>query len=354
MRWLERRSLTLTHTQPDCVPSAVPSQKEVTHMSAFADLTRFSVVPRSSSQFTIYQFSNGSKDTTAQYGDNLVYYNWNLGDQQVIDSSGGGRLTSAPAAVLSGTSLYVVARGLNGNIWHLNGGMDWSQLPGGELVSAPAICREKVSNGNIIHVFAVAKNNQLAHSSRDAAATGQWTDWTGSFNGSESIPNLPGGMKSAPAVASPPAGGRIDIVAQGQDNKIYHLFYDRVSNTWAKQWKDLNGISTSAPTLCWAGDFLHVFTRGLDERVWHKYKDGAGWHDPFNYQNEMGWGADAGVPPPTSVTHSSPVAVSVSPSTIDLFIVGGNTAVWHSRWNGSWQPWKMISIFSKSYPAKIA
>ncbi|HEX8091047.1 MAG TPA: hypothetical protein VF762_19490, partial [Blastocatellia bacterium] len=202
-----------------------------------------------------------------------------------------------------------------------------------------------------------ALNNQLAHSWRDVKG-GQWTAWTGSFNGSESIPNLPVGMKSAPAVASPVTGGRIDIVAQGQDNRIYHLSYDRSSNTWAPQWHDLHSTSTSAPTLCWWGtNTLHVFTRGLDKRVWHKYFDWSqeggvgGWHNPNNYKDDVGWGDDAGAPP-NSVTHSSPVAVSVKPGVIDLFAVGWNMAVWHSRWDGSsWQKWNPIYIKNKLYPA---
>jgi len=40
--------------------------------NAFADLTRFSVVTRSESSFTIYQRGEGSEKTRTTYGDNLV------------------------------------------------------------------------------------------------------------------------------------------------------------------------------------------------------------------------------------------------------------------------------------------
>jgi hypothetical protein len=315
---------------------------------AFADQARFSVAVEGEI-FTIYQTGGGY----ANKGDNLVHYDWQLGDESVQDSDGGGALSSAPAAVRLGSSIDVVGRGMDGNICNWDGTY-WKQFPSGSLASAPAICREKVSNGYLTHVFARAMNDQLAHSWRDVK-DGQWTAWTGSWNGSESIPILPGGMKSAPAVASPPEGGRLDIVAQGQDNKIYQTSYSRSTGTWASQWWDLGGVSTSAPTLFWWGSkTLHVFTRGADNRIWHKYfqwqDDGYGnWHNPYNYDDHVGWGDDAGSPP--AGTLSAPVAIAIKPNLVDLFAVGTNTAVWHSRWyDGSWQKWTPIYIKNKFYP----
>src|SRR5436309_13948072 len=109
--------------------------------NAFTDLTQFSVATQGEI-FTIYQTGGGS----ANKGNNLVYYDWKLGHESVQDSDGGGALNSAPAAVRLGSTIDVVGRGLNDNIWHWDG-THWSEFLSGGLASAPAICRETVSNG---------------------------------------------------------------------------------------------------------------------------------------------------------------------------------------------------------------
>jgi hypothetical protein len=159
-------------------------------------------------------------------------------------------------------------------------------------------------------------------------------------------------MKSAPSIVSPKAG-RIDVVAQGNDNAVWHLYFD---GGWS-QWVSLGGIVTATPT-CWWWDTkaFHVFARGTDNQVWHKYfdwfdKDGIGrWHNPLNRDDHAGWGNDVPAHPKGGI-YSAPVAVGSGGGKIDIFARAANAEVWNMRWAPNWQTWKPILVNSVFYPA---
>jgi hypothetical protein len=83
--------------------------------------------------------------------------------------------------------------------------------------------------------------------------------------------SLGGVISSAPDVCSW-APGRLDVFARGQDNALWHKWYD---NGWSG-WESLGGTITSNPTaVSWSGGRIDAFARGTDNALWHKWYDGA-------------------------------------------------------------------------------
>jgi hypothetical protein len=321
--------------------------------NAFSDETLFGITALSANKFLICQTGGGYQGKTDS--DGLVYYQWTYDQEAVNDELGGGDLTSAPAVAGS----HVAARGLNGNIYYkASPSGEWSELPKGELTSAPAICKR----GDYIHIFACGTDHQLWHTYKVSSPTsgktpnGGWIAWQ---KEKENIPDLPGGIKSAPSVVAP-SDSRIDIVVLGNDNHVYHLFYKSTSG-WAKNWELLGGDVTAAPTCCWLNwsdtptdiqPTFHVFARGTDNQIWHRYFDkSGGWHNPNNPADNLGWGNDVPAHPKGGI-YSAPVAVVDSPGQLNIFAGSGGAEVWNVRWTkDEWQNWKPIRINNVFYPA---
>lgn len=314
---------------------------------ATSDKTRYGVARDGPGRFLICQ-TGGGYAGKFDPKDGLIHYRWSpdskISEYWVNDYNGGGNLTSAPAATYASGKTLVVARGRDNNIWYKSGpevSCPWEPLPGGLLSSSPAICAE----GGNVHVFARGANNQLWHTYKTSKAG--WTNWEG-----KSIPALPVGMKSAPSVAAP-APGRIDVVVQGGDDQVWHLYYHAPSG-WS-QWETLGGTVDSAPTCCWWGfTGFHVFVRGLDGQVWHTYfasdgSRGAGWYNPDN-PAVSGWGKD--VPPhPKGHLTSAPVALADGSSRVTVFAGNAGAEIWTVEWiwGQGWQSWKPVGIHSVSY-----
>jgi hypothetical protein len=138
------------------------------------------------------------------------------------------------------------------------------------------------------------------------------------------------------------------VVVQGQDNAVWHLYFEQ---GWSA-WESLGGIVTAAPTCCWWWDAptptFHVFARGQDSQLWHKY---------FEYvQGEGTWQEWNNDPPalPGRVMSSAPVAVVAAADTVDVFAGSAGAEVWKTRWipgsTGGWQPWISLMINSVEYP----
>lgn len=67
------------------------------------------------------------------------------------------------------------------------------------------------------------------------------------------------------------ASGRLDIFACGQDNALWHKWYD---GRWS-DWESLGGVITSDPgAVSWGNGRIDVFARGQDNALWHKWYDG--------------------------------------------------------------------------------
>jgi len=154
-----------------------------------------------------------------------------------------------------------------------------------------------------LHVFARGADNALWQK----WYAGGWSNWQ----------RLGGALTSAPSVAA--ESGRLNVFARGLDNALWHTWYDSGRNKWSN-WESLGGVLTSAPSAVnWryapTAVQLHVFARGADNALWHKWYAG-GWSD---------WESRDGV------LTSGPSAVSFYTGRLDVFVRGADNALWH-RW----------------------
>lgn len=155
------------------------------------------------------------------------------------------------------------------------------------------------------------------------AGGGPWSGWE----------NLGGTLTSAPAAVSWGCN-RIDVVAVGGGNALYHKFWN--GNAWS-QWLLIGGVSTSAPAIAsWAPNRLDVFYRGSDGSLRHIWNDnnGQGW---------VGWENLGGVIAGDHPQLAGPAAVAWDQNRLDVFVRGTDSAIWHLYWNGSgWSSWEWL------------
>ena len=102
--------------------------------------------------------------------------------------------------------------------------------------------------------------------------------------------------------------------------------------------ESLGGVITGAPaTTSWAANRTDVFVRGGDSALWHRSWDGSVW---------SGWESLGGL------LSSAPGAVSWGPNRMDVFGRGGDGALWHRAWTGSaWSDWQTLGGGLNSGPA---
>jgi len=87
------------------------------------------------------------------------------------------------------------------------------------------------------------------------------------------------------------------------------------------EWVNLNGTSSSGPSAIKdEKDQLHVFIRGLDGLIWHKFEKSGEWSDWMHLGNVK--------------TTSGPVAIINSEGLISVFVLGSNKAVWVNTQEG--------------------
>jgi hypothetical protein len=92
---------------------------------------------------------------------------------------------------------------------------------------------------------------------------------------------LGGIIKSAPMVCSWGVK-RMDMVAQGADDVLYHRGWSSWDNKWTP-WKTGYGKIKSAPAIVSFGEHnLLVFAKGMDDNIWHTHGDGGDWN-PANW-----------------------------------------------------------------------
>ena len=177
-------------------------------------------------------------------------------------------------------------------------GITWEDL-GGQLTSGPASA--SWAEGRL-DVFARGQNNALWH---------WWYDrgWAGPED-------LGGHLTSDPAAASW-ANGRLDVFARGQNNALWHWWYD---GGWAGP-EDLGGVLTSGPgAASWANGRLDVFARGQNNALWHWWYD-RGWAGPEDLGGHL---------------TSDPAAASWANGRLDVFARGQNNALWHWWYDRGW------------------
>ena len=149
---------------------------------------------------------------------------------------------------------------------------------------------------------------------------------------------LGGATSSAPAVAAP-ASKRLDLFSRGLDNAVWHRRYD--GSAWSA-WSPLGGKTYASPAASGrrGTSIVDVFLRGSDNEVYHRYRDAIGW--------SLGW-VSIGAPPGGAT--SAPAATSNATGKIDVFVRGGDAAIWRRTWTTSWGPWTSVGGVAGSAPA---
>ncbi len=214
---------------------------------------------------------------------------------------------------------YFVERGVPLEGQYVRRTRQWSgwQRLGGVIKSAPTVSSWAPGR---LDVFARGQDNALWHKWWDGDS---WHNWQ----------SLGGEFKDAPAAVSW-GSNRIDVFVRGMNDHLWHKWWD--GSAW-HAWQDLSGVIMSAPTVSsWASGRLDVFARGQDNALWHKWWDGDSWH---NWQSLGGEFKDA------------PAAVSWGSNRIDVFVRGMNDHLWHKWWDGStWHAWQDLAGILTSAP----
>src|SRR5207245_1764632 len=136
----------------------------------------------------------------------------------------------------------------------------WSRMAA-SMTSAPAV---STWGTNRLDVFARGQDNALYHTWYD----GTWHYWS----------RIPANMTSAPTAVSWGLN-RIDVFARGSDNDLYSRTYDP-TNGW-QYWVRLGGNLASAPAVStWGVNRLDVFALGQDLAAYHLWSTdgGATWN----------------------------------------------------------------------------
>ena len=144
--------------------------------------------------------------------------------------------------------------------------------------------------------------------------------------------SLGGQVLEEPACVSWGAN-RIDCFARGTDNALWHIFW--IGGAWTA-WEWLLGTILEQPScVSWGVNRIDCFARGTDRAMWHRWWDGTDWR---------GWVSRGGATgTPVGGLLNPPSCISRAADRIDCFGRGADSAMWHTRWNGSdWSSWSSL------------
>lgn len=149
--------------------------------------------------------------------------------------------------------------------------------------------------------------------------------------------SLGGLTNAAPDEAAWP--NHVDVVVRGRDGGVWEKA--ATSGTFAPAWTPLGGFILNGPSaVSWGTDRTDVFVRGGDNALWANawvVDHWAGWYS-------LGGGLNSG-----------PDAASPAVNILDVFAVGGDGAMWHRRWSGaSWSEWRSLGGQFTSGPGSVA
>jgi hypothetical protein len=222
--------------------------------------------------------------------------------------------------VISGQGDVLHAIGTNGS-WSA-----WQSLGSSEFLYAPAIS-------------SMAVNNLFAFDAGGGDG-GLWNnEWTGSaWSGWASLGGPTGiTLNSAPAAVSW-GSGRMDVVARGSDQAVWHIAL--VPGSGWSGWQSLGGGFTSALAISsWGANQLTIVGIGLDGALYSSSWNGGTWSAWTNL------GA------PSVGLKFDPAAVSRQSGVIDVFAVGKDNAMWHNSYSGSWSGWQSLGGAFTTGPA---
>lgn len=257
--------------------------------------------------------------------DNQLYYKWytNSGGWMQGYEQLGGEITFSPAAVSGGGSdlIDVFVRGIGSSdgvyhkVWQGGVWSDWQRLGSMDTLSGPGVSWEPTRN---LDVFVRGTDNALYVHQYNPN-----NGWVGPWP-------LDGQISSSPAAIAL-VNGPVHVFARGMDNALWHRWYDGGWPNWESLGGPLGGQISSDPesgpsVSSWGPQRLDVFVRGTDNAVWHRCSDDGGvrWSD---------WTSLGGV-----IT-SAPASISRAANQIDVFVRGSGNKLFHAWWDGvAWHP----------------
>jgi hypothetical protein len=234
----------------------------------------------------------------------------------------GVRLTKSPALARWATSdLIALVRGDDNHIYtKTNPGADmsWPSLNwedrGGDFSSRPAAVSWAA---NRLDVVATGTNNNVYHK---WYSNGTWgASWT-------SLGRPPGTASvSAPTIASW-GTNRLDIFVR-TGTHLYQRSW--TSSGWSASWVDRGCCIKGDPAaVSWGPDRIDVVATGTNDEVWHLPYD-SGWGD----WDSIGGSVSAG---------TSPAIASGGEDELNVYVVGESGRLYHQAWAGEWSGWGNI------------
>jgi hypothetical protein len=246
----------------------------------------------------VSSWAPGRLDVFTIGGDDAVYHKaWDGAAWDNWESLGGGFI-SAPAAVSWGPNrIDVFGIGLDHALYHQwwdgSRWSGWAENLGGYCLYGVAA----VSRGpNQLDVFVIGGDRAVWHQAFNGSA---WSGWE----------TIGGGFISPPAAAA--TANSIDLYVLGEDHGVYHnAWYDAAWHGWFS----LGGYGVDGVA---ATTWPDVYTIGGDGAVWRNVGTGSAW---------SGWTSLGGI------SLSAPAAISRGPGRVDVFVVGGAHACWHTSY----------------------
>lgn len=163
-----------------------------------------------------------------------------------------------------------------------------------------------------------------------ALSAGTWTSWASVGLSSPATPAICGS-----------SSGRLDMIARGMDNGIYHMTF--INSAWANATEPA-GTTRDTPGCAVLNGLLYVVVRGMDNSTYYDtmYLSTGQW---------TGWIGLGGFT-------SSPPVLTVTPSLnrIDLIVRGVDNGIYHKAFlNGAWSAqWDSPGGTTPSTPAAVS
>jgi parallel beta-helix repeat protein len=148
-----------------------------------------------------------------------------------------------------------------------------------------------------------------------------------------------GGLKGAPAIASPGAGA-FKVLIRGLDDAVWQTNQAPGSSAWGP-WASLGGLTSSSPAAAGEGNGItDLVVRGLDDALWYRTVNGT----------SDTWQSLGGL------THDAPALVRAPNGVLHLFVRGLDDALWHSQrpTSGAWSGWESLGGGMTAAPAAVA
>jgi hypothetical protein len=158
-------------------------------------------------------------------------------------------------------------------------------------------------------------------------------------NGPWSSQSSMGGFTSSSPAVTAPASKRLDLVVRGADNSAWTRRYD--GSSWSA-WTALGGLTYASPAVSArrGTSIVDVFIRGADNTVQQRYRNGTTWSSKW---------VSIGAPPGGAT--SAPASLSNATGRIDVYVRGGDAAIWRNTWTTAWSGWTRIGGVTTSAPA---